>query len=80
MLPTNTASTTQWLAGNTNLRILAYLPSDRPQSFTEILTSRDSSLLTELDDSKAEPIFGSNIREAARIIREWWTAPYGADR
>jgi hypothetical protein len=25
-----------------------------------------------------EPIFGSNIRDAARIIREWWTSSYGS--
>jgi hypothetical protein len=30
-----------------------------------------------LPTAEDELFFGSNIREAARIIREWWSEPHG---
>jgi hypothetical protein len=26
-----------------------------------------------------DPLFGSNLKDAARIIREWWTSLHGTD-
>jgi hypothetical protein len=65
----------QWLEVNKDLRIFAYIPSDRPQSSTELLTSTDVTRLSTT--AEEDPFFGSNLREAARIIREWWSEPHG---
>jgi hypothetical protein len=35
---------------------------------------------SDSEGTKVDPLFGSNIREAARIIREWWSEPHGTDR
>ena len=80
MLSTNTASSQQWQEGNRNLLIRAYVPSEQSQSFTEILTSHEARESTTTEFNEEEPIFGSNIRDAARIIRDWLASSYGSDR
>jgi hypothetical protein len=29
--------------------------------------------------SMEDPPFGTNLRDAARIIREWWSSPHGTN-
>ena len=46
----------------------------------EIPWKQEWSHKHSFEDIEDDPLVGSNIREAARIIREWWTAPHGAGR